>query len=188
VKLQLSGLPALAIQIGFIVVFSAPVWLAAKIVGAEHPTLIRAALSLIVGAIGSAASILLGGGFALLLAPIYGKDRARPIDFCHRLVSASGDCSSPIIAACCNECQPPSNMRAPLAGTLPNSPKLRNRIVGVFDQPRLRYVTEKSCCQDWPSCDFSQLPRMRRLSSSMRPRNRWKNCRGLPSSDQAPSA
>jgi hypothetical protein len=47
VNLQLSGLPALAIQIGFIVVFSAPVWLAARIVGAEHPTLIRAALSLL---------------------------------------------------------------------------------------------------------------------------------------------
>jgi hypothetical protein len=31
VNLQLSGLPALAIQIGFIVLFSAPVWLAAFI-------------------------------------------------------------------------------------------------------------------------------------------------------------
>jgi len=70
VNLQLSGLPALIVQVGFIVVFSAPVWLAAKIVGAKRPTLIRAALSLIVGAIGSAASILLGGGFALLLAPL----------------------------------------------------------------------------------------------------------------------
>ncbi len=69
-NLQLSGLPALIVQVGFIVVFSAPVWLAAKIVGAEHPTLIRAALSLIVGAMGAAASILLGGGFALLLAPL----------------------------------------------------------------------------------------------------------------------
>jgi len=52
------------------VVFSAPVWLAAKIVGAEHPTLLRAALSLIVGALGSAMSMFLGGGFALLLAPL----------------------------------------------------------------------------------------------------------------------
>ena len=69
-NLQLSGLPALIVQAGFIVVFSAPVWLAAKIVGAKHPTLIRAAMSLIVGAIGSAASILLGGGYALLLAPL----------------------------------------------------------------------------------------------------------------------
>jgi hypothetical protein len=70
VNLQLSGLPALIVQVGFIVLFSAPVWLAAKIVGAQHPTLIRAALSLIVGAIGSAISIALGGGFALLLAPL----------------------------------------------------------------------------------------------------------------------
>ena len=42
-NLQLSGLPALIVQVGFIVVFLAPVGLAAKIVGAEHPTLIRAA-------------------------------------------------------------------------------------------------------------------------------------------------
>ena len=69
-NLQLSGLSALIVQVGFIVVFSAPVWLAAKIVGAGRPTLLRAAMSLIVGAIGSAASILLGGGFALLLAPL----------------------------------------------------------------------------------------------------------------------
>jgi hypothetical protein len=70
VNLQLSGLPVLIIQVGFIVVFSAPVWLAARIVGAKHPALLRAALSLIVGAIGSAISIALGGGFALLLAPL----------------------------------------------------------------------------------------------------------------------
>ena len=69
-NMQLSGLPALVVQVGFIVVFSAPVWLAARIVGAKHPTLIRAALSLIVGSMGAAASILLGGGFALLLAPL----------------------------------------------------------------------------------------------------------------------
>jgi hypothetical protein len=70
VNLQVTGLPALIVQIGFIVVFSAPVWLAAKLVGAAHPTLIRAALSLIVGAFGSALSIAVGGGFAFILAPL----------------------------------------------------------------------------------------------------------------------
>ena len=44
-NLTMSGLPAIVVQVGFIVVFSAPVWLAAKLVGAERPTMIRAALS-----------------------------------------------------------------------------------------------------------------------------------------------
>ena len=69
-NLSMSGLPALIVQVGFIVVFSAPVWLAAKIVGAQRPTLIRAVLSLIVGVIGSIVSVALGGGWALLLVPI----------------------------------------------------------------------------------------------------------------------
>jgi len=66
----MSGLPAIVIQVGFIVVFSAPVWLAARMVGAANPTLTRSALSLIVGVIGSIASVAVGGGFALLLAPL----------------------------------------------------------------------------------------------------------------------
>ena len=69
-NLNLSGLPALIIQVGFIVVFSAPVWLAARMVGATNPTLIRSALSLIVGVIGAVAGVAVGGGFALLLAPL----------------------------------------------------------------------------------------------------------------------
>jgi len=70
VNLNVSGLPAIIIQVGFIVVFSAPVWLAAKMVGAENPTLIRSALSLIIGVVGSVAGVAFGGGFALLLAPL----------------------------------------------------------------------------------------------------------------------
>jgi hypothetical protein len=69
VNLNLSGLPAIIIQVGFIVVFSAPVWLAARKVGATNPTLIRSALSLIVGVMGAVAGVAVGGGFALLLAP-----------------------------------------------------------------------------------------------------------------------
>jgi hypothetical protein len=70
VNLSVSGLPAIIIQVGFIVVFSVPVWLAARMVGAANPTLIRSALSLIVGVVGSVAGVALGGGFALLLAPL----------------------------------------------------------------------------------------------------------------------
>jgi hypothetical protein len=69
-NLSMSGLPAIVVQVGFIVVFSAPVWLAAKIVGAERPTLIRAALSLIVGVIGSIVGVAVGGGWALLIVPV----------------------------------------------------------------------------------------------------------------------
>jgi hypothetical protein len=39
-------------------------------VGATNPTLIRSALSLIVGVIGAVAGVAVGGGFALLLAPL----------------------------------------------------------------------------------------------------------------------
>jgi len=69
-NLHLSGLPALVIEVGFIVVFSAPVWLGARIVRAAHPTLIRSILSLVVGTIGAVVSIALTGGYAVLLAPL----------------------------------------------------------------------------------------------------------------------
>jgi hypothetical protein len=69
-NLTVSGLPALIVQVGFIVVFSAPVWLAARVVGAANPTLLRAIGALILGAFGSAFSIAVGGGLALLLAPL----------------------------------------------------------------------------------------------------------------------
>ncbi len=67
---NISGLPAVVVQVGFIVVFSAPVWLAARVVGAENPTLLRAIGSLLLGTIGSFAGIFIGGGWALLLAPL----------------------------------------------------------------------------------------------------------------------
>jgi hypothetical protein len=69
-NLSVSGLPAIIVQVGFVVVFSAPVWLAAKMVGAERPTFIRAALSLIVGVIGSIVGIAAGGIWALILVPL----------------------------------------------------------------------------------------------------------------------
>jgi hypothetical protein len=63
-------LPAVIVQVGFIVVFSAPVWLAARIVGARHPTLLHSILSLFVGVIGSALSLFIGHSIALLLIPL----------------------------------------------------------------------------------------------------------------------
>jgi hypothetical protein len=70
VNVSVSGLPVLIFQVGFIVVFSAPVWLAARVVGADNPSLVRSVLSLLFGVIGSAVSVAVGGGLALLLAPL----------------------------------------------------------------------------------------------------------------------
>lgn len=69
-NLSVTGLPALAIAVGFIVVFSAPVWLAAKVIGAAHPTLLRAALALLVGSIGAVTGAAVFGAAVLLLAPL----------------------------------------------------------------------------------------------------------------------
>lgn len=69
-NLSISGLPAVIVQLGFILLLSAPVWVAAKMVGARHPTLLRAALSLVVGGLGVLASVAFGGAFALLIAPV----------------------------------------------------------------------------------------------------------------------
>jgi hypothetical protein len=69
-NLTVSGLPALIVQVGFIVVFSAPIWLGARLIGAQHPTLIRSALALVVGGIGTALTVSVLGPVGLLLAPI----------------------------------------------------------------------------------------------------------------------
>jgi len=68
-NLSVSGLPALIVQVGFIVVFSAPVWLAARVTGAAHPTLLRSALSLFLGSAGSIACIAIGGIKGFFLVP-----------------------------------------------------------------------------------------------------------------------
>ncbi len=69
-NLNVSGLPAVLVQVIFILALSAPVWLAAKMVGASHPTLLRAASSLVVGGLGVLASVAFAGAFALFLAPV----------------------------------------------------------------------------------------------------------------------
>jgi hypothetical protein len=69
-SLSLTGLPALIFLVGFVVVFSAPVWLAARIIGAKHPTLLRAVASLAAGMLGSFLLAVLIGPWVFLLAPL----------------------------------------------------------------------------------------------------------------------
>lgn len=68
--LTLTGLPALVVFVGFVVVFAAPVWIAAKLVGARKPTLLRAIASLFVGSIGVFVVALLTGPWVFILAPL----------------------------------------------------------------------------------------------------------------------
>jgi hypothetical protein len=68
--MEVTGLPAIIIQVGFIVVFSAPVWLASRMIGAAHPTLLRSALSLMLGTLGSLVCIAVGGPVGFFLVPI----------------------------------------------------------------------------------------------------------------------
>ena len=69
-NLSISGLPAFAIALGFVIVYSAPVWIAARFIGADNPTLLRSILALLVGTIGAVLSAIATGAFALLLAPL----------------------------------------------------------------------------------------------------------------------
>ena len=69
-EFTLTGLPALIAFVGFVVVLSAPVWLAAKLVRANHPTLPRAVASLAVGTLGVFLLGVLTGPLVLLLAPL----------------------------------------------------------------------------------------------------------------------
>jgi hypothetical protein len=70
VNFTLTGLPAIIFLVGFVVVFSAPVWLAARIVGAKHPTLLHAVASLATGMLASYLLAILTGPWVLLLAPL----------------------------------------------------------------------------------------------------------------------
>jgi hypothetical protein len=69
-NLSLTGLPAFIFLVGFVVVFSTPVWLAARMVGARYPTLLRAAASLGVGVLGAFALAFLIGPWVFLFAPV----------------------------------------------------------------------------------------------------------------------
>jgi hypothetical protein len=67
---SLTGLPAVIFLVGFVVVFSTPVWLAARLIGARHPTLWRAAASLATGTLASFLLAILTGPWVFLLAPV----------------------------------------------------------------------------------------------------------------------
>jgi hypothetical protein len=66
----LTGWPAFIFLVGFVVVFSTPVWLAARLIGAKHPTLWRAVASLAVGMPVSILLAILTGPWGFLLAPV----------------------------------------------------------------------------------------------------------------------
>lgn len=72
--LNISGFPSLVLEIVFIILFTVPIWIGAKFVGAERATFLNSALALIIGvaafffagAIGGAVV----GGWAFILAPL----------------------------------------------------------------------------------------------------------------------
>ena len=66
----ITGVPALALGIGIIVLCALPVWLAAKITDAEAATLPRSIFALLLGSIGSGISTALFGGMVFLLGPL----------------------------------------------------------------------------------------------------------------------
>ncbi|HEX4598083.1 MAG TPA: hypothetical protein VH278_09885 [Burkholderiaceae bacterium] len=69
-NITVTGFPAILIWVGFLVVVAAPVWLAARMVGAQRPTLLRSILALTVGLAGAIASVALTGALALALVPL----------------------------------------------------------------------------------------------------------------------
>jgi len=69
-NLDLSGLPAIVVGVGFIIVFALPVWAGAKLTSADNPTLIRSAFALSAGLVGSVIAGASAGGFAIFLVPI----------------------------------------------------------------------------------------------------------------------
>ena len=69
-NITVTGFPAIVIWIGFLVVVAAPVWLAARMVGAQRPTLLRSILAMMLGLAGAIASVALTGVAALALVPL----------------------------------------------------------------------------------------------------------------------
>ncbi|MEY4562059.1 MAG: hypothetical protein RLZZ618_1336 [Pseudomonadota bacterium] len=65
-----TGLPALLGFLAFVALLSAPVWLAARMVHADRPTLLFSALSLLSGLVGSVVAGMVAGSAAVFLVPL----------------------------------------------------------------------------------------------------------------------
>lgn len=65
-----SGIPAIAWSVGFIVVAAVPVWFAAQVTGAAQATLLRSIAALLAGVLGSIVGLFIGGPAVLLIAPL----------------------------------------------------------------------------------------------------------------------
>ena len=68
--LTLAGLPLLIVLVGSLVVSAAPVWLAARIVGADNPTLLRSILALLLASVLAGICLTVAGPLSLLLVPL----------------------------------------------------------------------------------------------------------------------
>jgi hypothetical protein len=65
-----TGLPAMAWALGFVILGSLPVWLAAKVTGAGQATLLRAAAALLAGTVVAFVALMATGPWAMILAPL----------------------------------------------------------------------------------------------------------------------
>ena len=66
----LTGLPAFALAIGFIIIGAAPVWLAAQLTAAKHASMARAVASLFLGVAGCVISASFFPLWSPLLVPL----------------------------------------------------------------------------------------------------------------------
>jgi len=64
------NLGTMAMSAAMIALLSTPVWLAARVVGADYPTLARSVASLLLGVAATLVCALFAGGFAWLLGPL----------------------------------------------------------------------------------------------------------------------
>lgn len=69
-NVTLNGLPAIAWEVGFIVVGSLPIWAAAKLTGADRTDLLSAMISLLIGTVGAFFAVGIGGFLGLILVPV----------------------------------------------------------------------------------------------------------------------
>ena len=69
-EFMITGLPLIILLVGSLVVYAAPVWLAAKIVAVRDATLLRCILSLLVATLLAGACLVASGPFALFLVPL----------------------------------------------------------------------------------------------------------------------